>query len=121
MHAKLKRAAAAARLERLIDALAEDLAEASDEEVLQACADLGMNPEMCGSAAFIGLKGPSIRLDDFFDLGELRAYFPHMPESKRLQLATRSAPAITAQSRASAAHPGKAETAEADDEDGSEQ
>ena len=126
MHSKLRRAAEAARLkattrlERLIDAMAEDLAEASDEEVLQACADLGMNPEMRGSAAFFGLKGPSIRLDDFFDLEELRTYFPHIPESK-LQRLRRDAPAITAQSRASEAHPGKAETSNADEEDGDEE
>ena len=72
MHAKLKRAAAAARLERLIDALAEDLAEATDEEVLQACADLGMNPQMRGSAAFLGLKGPSVTWREFFDTVELQ-------------------------------------------------
>jgi hypothetical protein len=68
-------AAAAARLERLIDALALELVEASDEEVLQACADLGMKPEMRGSAAFIGLKGVSVsnwRLEDFFDLKVLQ-------------------------------------------------
>jgi hypothetical protein len=80
MRSKVKRAPVTARLERLIDALAMELAEASDEEVLQACADLGMNPHMRGSAAFIGLKGASVsdwRLEDFFDLQTL----------KRMQLA----------------------------------
>lgn len=115
MHSKLKRAAAEAaraeqlteRLERLLNALAEDLAEASDEEVLQACADLGMNPEMRGSAAFFGLKGASVSVEEFFDLDELQ----------RLHLTALRARGITSQGRA-AAHPGRTETAKADEEDG---
>lgn len=43
------------RLERLLIALERDLIEATDEEILQAASDLRMNPEMKGSAAFIGL------------------------------------------------------------------
>lgn len=72
MHSKVR--PAAAKLDRLIDALADDLAQASDEEVLQACADLGMKPDMRGSAAFFGLKGPSISLAEFFDSEELQHF-----------------------------------------------
>ncbi|HEX5207623.1 MAG TPA: hypothetical protein VFW10_07475 [Steroidobacteraceae bacterium] len=45
----------AERFERLLIALERDLIEASDEEILEAARDLRMNPEMRGSAAFIGL------------------------------------------------------------------
>jgi hypothetical protein len=74
MHTKVKRAAAVPTLDRLLDALADDLAEASEEEVLQACTDLRMDPRMRGSAAFIGLKGVSARLlQDFFDVDSIEA------------------------------------------------
>ena len=59
----------AAALIRLLDALADDLIEASDDEVMQAAKDLGMNPHMKGSAAFAGLKYRAIpQLADFYDL-----------------------------------------------------
>jgi hypothetical protein len=45
----------AARFERLLVALERELIEATDEEILQAASDLGMNPAMKGSAAFFGV------------------------------------------------------------------
>lgn len=45
----------AERFERLLIALERELIEATDEEILEAARDLRMNPEMRGSAAFIGL------------------------------------------------------------------
>ena len=55
-------------LERLLEALESELVAATDEEILEAAHDLGMKPEMKGSAAFIGLKYPSARRRaDFFD------------------------------------------------------
>jgi hypothetical protein len=42
-------------LERLLLALEHELMEATDEEILEAARDLGMNPGMKGSAAFIGV------------------------------------------------------------------
>lgn len=45
----------AERFERLLAALEQELMEATDEEILQAAADLGMNPAMKGSAAFFGV------------------------------------------------------------------
>jgi hypothetical protein len=43
------------RLEGLLDALEQELTEATDEEILAAASDLGMNPGMKGSAAFFGV------------------------------------------------------------------
>jgi hypothetical protein len=45
----------AERFERLLAALERELIEATDEEVLAAASDLGMNPAMKGSAAFFGI------------------------------------------------------------------
>jgi hypothetical protein len=44
-----------ARLERLLAALEHDVLEATDEEILAAARELGMNPDMKGSAALIGV------------------------------------------------------------------
>jgi hypothetical protein len=61
-------------LNRVLDALANELVEASDEEVLAAAHDLGMRPGMKGSAAFIGLFGPARpKFEEFFDLEALHA------------------------------------------------
>jgi hypothetical protein len=66
MHAKVI-AQRAAALERVIDALAEELIESTDDELLQAAADLGMDVTMRGSAAFVGLKYPMVwQFADFF-------------------------------------------------------
>ena len=49
--------------------LALDLAEASDEEIEQAAAELRMDVKMKGSAAFIGvLYTLPRRFDDIFDV-----------------------------------------------------
>lgn len=56
-------------LARLLVALESELLGASDEEVLEAARDLGMDPGMKGSAASAGLKYFSQpRLSDFFEL-----------------------------------------------------
>ena len=44
------------RFERLLAALERELVEATDEEILAAARDLGMNPAMKGSAAFFGIS-----------------------------------------------------------------
>lgn len=56
-------------LERVLDALERELVEASDTDILEAADDLGMKPQMKGSAAFIGLRYSSAlpRAEDFFD------------------------------------------------------
>jgi hypothetical protein len=43
------------RLDGLLDALEQELTEATDEEILAAAGELGMNPAMKGSAAFFGV------------------------------------------------------------------
>jgi hypothetical protein len=61
----------AERFEGLLAALEQELIAATDEEILEAAADLGMNPAMKGSAAFFGVtKG----LPSPFTAGELREY-----------------------------------------------
>jgi hypothetical protein len=51
----MKATRANAALERLLLALECELLEATDEEVLAAARELGMNPAMKGSAAFFGV------------------------------------------------------------------
>jgi hypothetical protein len=67
----------AAALARVLDALEQELIDASNEEILEAAKDLGMNPMMKGSAAFMGLNYPgTARFTDFFDaeiLKQIRA------------------------------------------------
>jgi hypothetical protein len=46
-------------LERLIQGLEQELLAAPDEEFVAGARDLGMNPDMQGSAAFIGVKNMS--------------------------------------------------------------
>jgi hypothetical protein len=59
-----------------LEALAADLVEATDDEVMQAAKDLSMNPQMKGSAVFAGIKYPAKpRLSDFYDT-ELEANLP---------------------------------------------
>jgi len=72
-------------LTRVLDALEKDLLEAPDEEILQAAKDLGMNPEMRGSAAFQGLKFPAKpKISDFFNLDAWNA-----ATAKQVALTTR--------------------------------
>lgn len=47
-------------LERILDALERELMEASDADILEAANDLGMRPQMKGSAAFLGLCYTSV-------------------------------------------------------------
>lgn len=72
MRTKVKTAStsAEARLARILQALEQELLDASDEEILAAAAELGMNPKMKGSALYAGLKYPvNPQLSDFFELG----------------------------------------------------
>jgi len=55
-------------LDRVLAGLATELAVSTDQEIIQAAKDLGMNVNMKGSAAFIGVFGLAKRLEDFFDL-----------------------------------------------------
>jgi hypothetical protein len=56
-------------LARVLDALAHELIEASDAEILEAAESLGMDLGMPESAAFAGVTYPGRpQLSDFFDL-----------------------------------------------------
>jgi hypothetical protein len=69
MGTKVKRTSPGVALDRVLEALGQDLIEASDEEIIQAAKDLGMDPTMRESAAFRGLKYPATpQLSDFFEL-----------------------------------------------------
>ena len=70
-------------LTRVLCALEQELVEATDEEIEQAAADLGMNVRMKGSAAFFGVHSYPKRIEDIFDVEDLReAYATFM----RMQL-----------------------------------
>jgi hypothetical protein len=73
MRAKVKPISSERALTRILNAFAQELIEASDEEVLQAAKDLGMDPNMKGSAAFLGvIHATPRRLSDFFDPEEVQ-------------------------------------------------
>src|SRR5258708_930774 len=73
-------------LGRVLDSLEQELIEASDEDILEAARDLGMNPMMKGSAAFVGLNYPATaRVSDFFDpemLKQIRAQMERIERSR---------------------------------------
>lgn len=74
MRTKLTLTTPAAALGRILDQLDRELIEASDEEILEAARDLGMNPMMKGSAAFFGLQVSAMAcVADFFDSEALKS------------------------------------------------
>jgi hypothetical protein len=73
MPAKVKPIPSERALTRILNAFAQELIDASDEEILQAAKDLGMDPNMKGSAAFLGvIHATPRRLSDFFDPEEMK-------------------------------------------------
>jgi hypothetical protein len=76
MRSKMKQALPEAALTRILDALEQELIDASDDEILAAARDLGMDPSRKDSAAFSGVTYPEKpQLSDFFDL-DMRAKLP---------------------------------------------
>lgn len=77
-------------LERLIHGLEQELLSAADEEFVAGARDLGMKPEMKGSAAFVGVKNYSTQL-----LTALRMAYAELPHGKTqgADSATESEPA----------------------------
>ena len=68
MRTKVKTVSPPLRLARILLALEQELIDASDEDIMEAAADLGMNPKMKGSAAFLGIKfSDKMRIEDFFE------------------------------------------------------
>ncbi len=69
MRTKVKRVSPEVTLTHILDALAQELIDASDEEILEAAKDLGMDVRMRESAAFAGITYTAKpQLSDFFDL-----------------------------------------------------
>lgn len=81
MHTKLAQSTPAAALGRILDQLDRELIEASDEDILEAARDLGMNPMMKGSAAFLGLQFLSFA--EFLDSDAWRNALASRSEPKR--------------------------------------
>jgi hypothetical protein len=68
-------------LARVLDALDIELIDASDDEILSAAKELGMDPTRKDSAAFAGVTYPEKpQLSDFFDV-DLSAKLP--PSDKK--------------------------------------
>ena len=56
-------------LTHILDAFARELIDVSDEEIIDAAKDLGMDPRTRTSAAFAGVTYPARpQLSDFFDM-----------------------------------------------------
>jgi hypothetical protein len=73
MYTKLTLRTPEAALAQVLDALEHELVAATDEEILEAAKDLGMNPMMKGSAAFFGLHySQAMQWADFFASEELK-------------------------------------------------
>jgi hypothetical protein len=74
MRTKVKRASPEAALMRVLDALAQEAIEASDEEVAAAATDLRMDLNERESAAFAGLTYfARPQLSDFFDVESFKS------------------------------------------------
>ena len=56
MHPKINLAWVEASLSRILEVFEQEILEASEEEIMEAAKELGMKPDMKGSAAFIDLK-----------------------------------------------------------------
>jgi hypothetical protein len=69
MRTRVKRGSSELALTRILDAFAQELIHASDEEILRVAKDLRMDPTTRESAAFAGVTYPARpQVSDFFDL-----------------------------------------------------
>jgi uncharacterized protein YbcC (UPF0753/DUF2309 family) len=72
MRAKVKNTSSEVTLLRVLDALAQEAIDASDEEIMEAAKDLGIDLSMKESAAFAGVTyAARPQLADFFDVESL--------------------------------------------------
>jgi hypothetical protein len=99
MRTKLTQSTPAAALGRILDQLDRELIEASDEDILEAARDLGMNPMMKGSAAFLGLQFFSFA--EFFDSDALQGLLQERAAQKA------AAPQLTSKRKARRPKPEK--------------
>jgi hypothetical protein len=90
MHSKMIALKRLAALERILEGLAPELIESTDEELLQAAKDLGMDPSMRGSAAFSGVKySATPHQADYFDIFAIQVNRPALLTSPDKRPATR--------------------------------
>jgi hypothetical protein len=75
MRTKVKVALPETVLARILEAFGQELLDASDQEIMEAAKELGMNPQMKGSAAFLGLTFPAkLQVSDFFDVEAIKQH-----------------------------------------------
>ncbi len=73
MRTKVKTITSEVKLTRILDAFAQELTNASDEEISAAATDLGMDLQKW-SSAFAGVTYPARpQISDFFDLEAVQA------------------------------------------------
>jgi hypothetical protein len=91
MRTKVKKPSPELALTRVLDALARELIDTTDEEILAAAKDLRMDPSKRESAAFAGLTYfARPQLSDFFDLPEARKLLGAEPTRTGRRSPTRS-------------------------------
>ena len=84
MRNKMTRNPPEVALNRVLAGLEKELVEASDDEIVQAAEDLGMNVKMKGSAAFIGVKYTVPKnAAEIFDLADLRRFYVESMQKQR--------------------------------------
>ena len=87
MRNKMTRNPPEVALNRVLAGLERELVEATDEEIVQAAEDLGMNLKMKGSAAFIGVKYTFPKdAAEIFDLNDLRRFYAEYVQKRRESL-----------------------------------
>jgi hypothetical protein len=83
MRKELNSSSSELALERVLLGLERELLDATDEELVAAAADLGMDVTMKGSAAFLGvLHSLPRRIEDIFDCDDLRADQARLPNDE---------------------------------------
>jgi hypothetical protein len=77
-------------LTRLLEALEQELLQASDGEIMTVAKELGMNPAMKGSAAFADIKyAVALQRADIYDVGAWRGA---LTDSEQGAFASRTRP-----------------------------
>ena len=77
MRTKIKVTPSETVLDRILEAFGQELINTSDEEIIEAAKDLGMDLQMKESAAFAGITFPAKpQLSDFFDLEVIKSRTP---------------------------------------------
>lgn len=73
MSRQVTRTTSETRLRRVLAALEQEILQASDQEIRHAAQDVGIDPDMKGSIAWVGIFYPGkVKMDEMFDLEVLR-------------------------------------------------